>query len=477
MLGCQYKDGIDAESRDLRYPGALRRLHRGRPRANVLDPARAPGRSLRSAARLSAARGAPRLRVHADPRPRPVTVTASGALGALWRDAGLPADALARVTLAGADPVMPSSFAVGSAAQAAIAAAALAATEIDRARNGRAQRVAVDMRHAAVECRSEVWLTIDGAEQTDLWDKIAGNYPCGDGRWVRLHTNFPHHRDGVLALLGCAHDRDAVGAALQRRSAFEIEDAAAAAGMCVTAMRSFAEWDAHPQGQAVAALPLVEITRIGDAPPRRWTSDARPLSGVRVVELTRVLAGPVCGRTLAAHGADVMLVTSPTLPSLPAAEPDTHRGKLSTAIDLRATGGRQTLEALVRDADVFVQGYRPGGLGALGFGPDDTARLRPGIVHVSLSAYGRAGPWHGRRGFDSLVQIASGFSTAEAEAAGDNKPKPLPFQALDHTTGYLMAAVAIRALRRRLAEGAGTEARLSLARTAKLFGDREGDRQ
>lgn len=393
--------------------------------------------------------------------------TAREALARLWTDAGMPDEALARVALTGHDPVMPSSFAVGSAAQAAIAAAALAAAEFDRARSGRAQRVAVDMRHAAVECRSEHWVAVDGAPPSDLWDKIAGTYRCGDGRWVRLHTNFPHHRDGVLTLLGCAYERAAVAAALERWTAFDFEDAAAAAGLCVTAMRTFAEWDAHPQGRAVAALPLVEITRIGDAPPRARPPGARPLSGLRVVELARVLAGPVCGRTLAAHGAEVMLVTSPTLPSIPALEPDTGRGKLSTAIDLRAPGGRENLAALVRDADVFLQGYRPGGLAALGFSPDEVATMRPGIVCTSLSAFGQAGPWRDRRGFDSLVQTASGFNAAEADAAGDSAPKPLPFQALDHTTGYLLAFGTLVALERQAREGGSWQVRLSLARTAQ----------
>ena len=400
-------------------------------------------------------------------------MTASAALGALWRDAGLPADALARIALTGADPVMPSSFAVGSAAQAAIAAAALAATEFDRARSGRTQRVALDMRHAAVECRSEHWLEIDGAAPTDPWDRIAGIYPCGDGSWVRLHTNFPHHRDGVLTLLGCAHDRKAVGAALARWTAFEFEDAAAAAGMCVTAMRTFAEWDAHPQGRAAAALPLVEIARLGDAPPRARPARDRPLSGVRVVELARVLAGPVCGRTLAAHGADVMLVTSPTLPSIPALEPDMGRGKLSTAIDLRAPGGRDALEALTRDADVFLQGYRPGGLGGLGFAPEDVARLRPGIVYASLSAYGQAGPWRDRRGFDSLVQTVTGIAGEGGRAMGVDQPRPLPCQALDHASGYLAAFGTMVALARRAKQGGSWMVRVSLAQTGRWL-DRLG---
>ena len=172
--------------------------------------------------------------------------------------------------------MLPSSFAVGTAMQASVAASALAAAEIWRARTGRAQRVGVDMRAAAIAARSERYLTVDGRPAPELWDKIAGTYRCGDGRYVRLHTNFPHHRDGVLKLLGCAYDKAAVAEALRGWKAFDFEDAAAHAGLVVTAMRTFAEWDAHPQGQAVARLPLLSIEQIGDAPAPPWPQGRSP---------------------------------------------------------------------------------------------------------------------------------------------------------------------------------------------------------
>ena len=198
--------------------------------------------------------------------------------------------------------MLPSSFPVGTAAQASIAASALAAAELWRLRTGQSQRVALDMRHAAVECRSERYLRVAAKPLPDLWDKIAGTYRCGDGRWVRLHTNFAHHRDGVLKLLGCAYDRDAVKQALQDWRAEDLETAAAEAGLVVTAMRSFAEWDAHPQGRAVANLPVFSIERIGAAPAEHLPPGARPLSGVRVLDLTRIIAGPVAGRVSMAPG-------------------------------------------------------------------------------------------------------------------------------------------------------------------------------
>jgi crotonobetainyl-CoA:carnitine CoA-transferase CaiB-like acyl-CoA transferase len=385
------------------------------------------------------------------------------ALTQLWRLAAQSPDALSNVRLAGAEPVLPSSFAVGTAAQASIAASALAAAELWHLRGGRQQAVTVDMRHAAIEFRSERYFRVDGKPSPEFRDKIAGTYTCGDGRWVRLHTNFPHHRDGVLSLLGSDYDKAAVQLALSDWRAEAFEEAAAQAGLVVTAQRSFEEWYRHPQGMAVAALPVFSIERIGNAPPQPLPEAARPLHGVRVLDLTRIIAGPVCGRTLAVHGADVLLVTAPHLPAIEPLVIDTGRGKLSCRIDLRDAAGQGTLRALARDADVFVQGYRPGALTSMGFGPEQVAELRPGIVYVSLSAYGHAGPWAGRRGFDSLVQTATGFNVAEAQAAGTDRPRPLPAQVLDHAAGYLMAFGAITALSRRCTEGGSWHVRVSLA--------------
>jgi crotonobetainyl-CoA:carnitine CoA-transferase CaiB-like acyl-CoA transferase len=396
----------------------------------------------------------------ADPSPLQI-------LTGLWTDAGEQEDALQRVTLTGSEPALPSSFRVGTAAQASIAAAGLAAAEIWRQRTGRTQTVSVDMRHAAVEFRSERYMRLAGKPPPGSpWDKIAGIYRTGDGRWVRLHTNFPHHRDGILKLLGCAYEREAVQAALMRWKGEELETTAAEAGLATAMMRSPAEWAAHPQGQAVARLPVIEITRIGEAPARPLPREAeRPLSGVRVLDLTRVIAGPVCGRTLAAHGADVMRITAPHLHALPMLDMDTGRGKLSAALDLRAGEERQRLEALLREAHVFVQGYRPGALAGFGFSPEACAEIKPGIVAVTLSAYGQEGPWAARHGFDSLVQTASGINHAEAEAAGVARPKELPAQALDHATGYLMAFGAMMALLRKAREGGSWHVRVSLAQT------------
>jgi crotonobetainyl-CoA:carnitine CoA-transferase CaiB-like acyl-CoA transferase len=386
-------------------------------------------------------------------------------LTGLWRAAEQDDGALNEIALTGAEPVLPSSFAVGTAAQASIAAAALAAGELWRLRSGRRQHIAVDMRAAAIEFRSERYLRVNGKIPAEYHDSIAGLYRCGDGRWVRLHTNLPHHCSGLLALIGCEHDRTAVQRALESWRGEALENAAAEAGLVVTACRSFAEWDAHPQGRAVAKLPLFSVEQIGDAPAKALPTAERPLTGTKVLDLTRIIAGPVCGRTLAAHGADVLLVTASHLPSMLPLVIDTGRGKLSAAIDLREAHGRETLAALVHEADIFVQGYRPGAIASFGFGPEEVAKIRPGIVYVTLSAYGHEGPWAKRRGFDSLVQTASGLNMAEAEAFGDKKPRPLPAQELDHATGYLLAFAAMTALKRRAERGGSWHVRCSLAQT------------
>jgi crotonobetainyl-CoA:carnitine CoA-transferase CaiB-like acyl-CoA transferase len=318
-----------------------------------------------------------------------------------------------------------------------------------------------------MEFRSERYMSLDGAPPPELWDALSGAYRCGDGRWVRVHANFPHHRDGVLRLLGCPGERAVLQAALQGWQAEAFETAAAEAGLVVAMLRGADEWAVHPQGQAVAALPLFTIEQIGAAAPRPLGEAARPLGGLRVLDLTRIIAGPVCGRALAAHGAEVLRVTAGHLPSVAPLVIDTGRGKRSAEIDLRDPAGAATLRALIAEADVFVQGYRPGALAKLGFAPEAAAALRPGLVAVSLSAYGHAGPWAERRGFDSLVQTATGLNALEAEAAGQDRPKPLPCQALDHASGYLMAFGAMAGLLRQAEQGGSWHVRVSLAQTGR----------
>jgi hypothetical protein len=270
-------------------------------------------------------------------------------------------------------------------------------------------------------------------------------------------------------VLDCKAERDDVQAALMKWKAEAFETAAYGAGGVVAMMRPYDEWSATPHARALAQLPLITIEKIGEAAPKPWPKGDRPLAGIRVLDLSRVIAGPVAGRTLAAHGADVMLISGPDLPAIPWLSIDNGRGKLSSFVELKSEQGRATMAELLAQADIFSQGYRPHALAALGLAPDDAARINPGIVYVTLSAYGHAGPWAERRGFDSLVQNADGLNVAEAEASGrtgpNPEPMPLPAQALDHATGYLMTFGAMTALKRRAIEGGNWHVRCSLAQT------------
>ena len=388
-------------------------------------------------------------------------------LADLWTLAGGDLAALDAVALTGGEPQLPSSFRVAAAAQASIAAAGLAAAQIWKLRTGQSQDVAVDMRHAVVECRSERYLRVDGKPPPPAWDAIAGIYRTRDQRFVRLHTNFRHHRDAVCKILNCKPERDEVQAALMQWDGEAFETAAYAGGCVVALMRSHDEWSALPHAKALAALPLISIEKIGDAAPKPWPAGDRPLEGVRVLDLSRVIAGPVAGRTLAVHGADVLLISGPDLPAIPWLTIDTGRGKLTSFVELKSEQGRGVLRDLLVSADIFSQGYRPRALASLGFAPQDAARISPGIVYVSLSAYGHAGPWAERRGFDSLVQTATGFNHAEGQAAGVDGPKELPAQMLDHATGYLMAFGAMVARARQSLEGGSWHVRVSLAQTGR----------
>src|SRR5271169_6504358 len=288
-------------------------------------------------------------------------------LADVWTQAGGDPAAIDTVTLTGNEPQLPSSFRVAAAAQTSIAAAGLAAAYVWKLRSRQSQDVAVDMRHAVVECRSERYLRVEGKPPPAAWDAIAGIYRTRDRRFVRLHTNFPHHREAVCSVLNCKAERDDVQAALMQWDAEAFETAAYAAGGVVATMRSHDEWSDLPQAKAIAAMPVIEFEKIGEAEPKPWPKGDRPLAGLRVLDLSRVIAGPVAGRTLAAHGADVMLISGPELPAFQWLTIDTGRGKLAAFVELKSEEGRAQMRALLREADIFSQGYRPTSLASLGF--------------------------------------------------------------------------------------------------------------
>jgi crotonobetainyl-CoA:carnitine CoA-transferase CaiB-like acyl-CoA transferase len=396
------------------------------------------------------------------------------ALRTILSVAALRADAARGVTFTGGtDPVLPTPFRIGQAGAASLAATGLAAGELWRTRTGRQQHISVDLRRATASLRSGQYLLIGGNRAAPSRNPIMGAYPARNGRWSYIHANFPNHRAAALGVLGAAEDRDAVARAVAQWDAADLEDAIIAAGGAGGMVRTQAEWAAHEQAAAVAALPLLEILRIGDSPPEPLPPGNRPLSGIRVLDLTRVLAGPTGARTLAEHGADVLKITAPHLPDLGYQAFDTGHGKLSAHLDLRDDGDLATLRDLVRRADVFSQGYRPGTLAARGLSPEALAAMRPGLVCVSLSAFGHTGPWAGRRGFDTVVQSVSGMTLRQAELVPGTAPGPqfYPVSAIDYCTGYLMAFGAMAALHRRVTEGGSWLVRISLARIGQWIVD------
>jgi crotonobetainyl-CoA:carnitine CoA-transferase CaiB-like acyl-CoA transferase len=397
------------------------------------------------------------------------------ALRTIMPIAGWPEERAREVEITGgADPVLPTPFRIGAAGAAALAATGLAAADLWELRGGRRQEVSVDLRQAVASLRSGHYLQVNGANVRSERNAVMGMYPAKNGRWSYIHANFPNHRAAALKVLGVPEEHDAVRQAVAKWDAIELEEAIIAAGGAGGMVRSVAEWAQHPQAAAIASLPLMEILKIGDSPPEPLPEAERPLSGIRVLDLTRVLAGPTCARTLAEHGADVLKITAPHIAARDDQEYDTGHGKLSARLDLRQPQDLDTLKGLVREGDVFSQGYRPGTLGNRGLSPEALAAVRPGLVYVSLCAFSHKGPWAARRGFDTVVQNVSGITTRQGELFPGANPGPqfYPVSAIDYLTGYLMACGAMVALARRAREGGSWLVRISLAQTGRWLVDR-----
>ncbi|MEV5875160.1 CoA transferase [Streptomyces sp. NPDC052101] len=381
---------------------------------------------------------------------------------------------LARLTTATREGALEARLPVRELARACVGTCALAAAELAARRAGLAEvpGVRVDDGAVAAAFHSERHLLLDGRAPV-VFAPLSRFWRTADG-WVRTHANYPHHRARLLGALDLPADAsvEAVAARLAERSALEIEEAAYGAGGLAVALRTPKEWRAHEQAAAVAARPLVERERPAAAPARVLApldpaaAPLLPAAGLRVLDLTRVLAGPVATRTLALLGADVLRVDAPWLPELPDQHADTGFGKRSATLDLSADPG--AFEELLASADVVVTGYRPGALDRFGLSPEALFARRPGLVVAQVSAWGAYGSWCGRRGFDSLVQVATGIAATEGSA---EQPGALPAQALDHGTGYLLAAAVLRALTEQSYDGGGRLVRLALARTARWLTD------
>jgi len=339
----------------------------------------------------------------------------------------------------------------------------------------------LDLAHLLTYCTTHV--EVDG-RPVPAWADLSGVYPTRNGRHIQIHCNFPHHADGVVARLGCAPDRESVAAAIAACDAFELETELIADGMIGAAIRTLDEWDAHPHAAATRDLPLISVEQLSPADPivdPGLDSETPPLGGLRVLDCSRVLAGPVAGQMLASLGADVMRLGADHLPSVPVGVMSTGFGKRNASLDLRTADGAASMDTLLADTDVWIDAYRPGALENLGFSAERAAARRPGVVVVQVSAFDWSGPWSGRRGFDSIVQSTTGIRWAGGDAATDEHgdlldrgPLGLPVQALDYATGFLAAGVAAQLVAHQRRAGGSWLARLSLLRTRNWLVRRQG---
>lgn len=388
------------------------------------------------------------------------------ALEGLRGDLGLGAWSDQELRIEGDDPVLATRFRVGEAAATALAAVGVAVTDLWEQRTGRRQRLDVDVRAAAASLLSFMLTRVVDGESPGYGDRavVTDAFPTRDGGWFFFHGSFPANTRRATELLGCSPDGEKaeLARAIARWDAQELEDSFAAHGLCGAKLRTQSDWEAHAQGEALAAHPVVEIIQIGDSEPQPLpVAGATPLAGVRVLDLTRVLAGPTCGRTLAQHGADVLRIGSPSLPSIPHFVMDTGCGKRSAHLDLTQRGDAEQLRQLIRSGDVFVQGYRGGAFERLGFGPESVCALRPGIVYASINCYGHVGDWFDRPGWEQLAQTVTGISAEQ----GGEVPALIPAAPTDYTTGYLAALGTLVALKRRASVGGSYHVRVSLCRT------------
>lgn len=403
-------------------------------------------------------------------------ITDSVLLSQLWQELGGHATATDAVHFCGRRRGLPSVYEVSALASATVAAATLAVSELLATRTGQSLRsVHVERAHIDAAFQSERLLRALGWQLPAVWDPLAGDYPTQDG-YIRLHTNYPYHRAAALRALELNESsatRDQVAAAVAERDGEVLESAVVSKGGCAAKLRSPEQWRAHPQGQSLMCAPLFDTTCSAAPYPElpRGTAavSGSPLSGIRVFDLTRVIAGPIATRFLAAYGADVLRVDPPHFEEVGALLCDITAGKRRCALDLRDEADRARFRALVRQADLIVHGYRSDALQRLGLGNDALRELNPSAVILCHDAYGWSGPWAERRGFDSLVQMSCGIAWRGRQVTGAERPTPLPVQALDHATGYLIAAAAARALTRRAQSGQTSLVRLSLARTARLL--------
>ncbi|HKK30431.1 MAG TPA: CoA transferase [Alphaproteobacteria bacterium] len=382
------------------------------------------------------------------------------------------------IAITGADPVFSTKFKIGETCAAVLGGVGAAVNDVWELKTGQRQRVSIDVRHAAGALRSTTYLQRPGADGTfqpvvnenhEKMIKITQPWPTKDGRWVLPHFGLANLQARMLELLNCEPTPESVSAAVSKWTAIDLEDAIDKARVCGGMVRTNQEWLASEHGQVLAGKPIVEVIKIGDSEPEPLPPGDRPLSGIRALDLTRILAGPICARTLAEHGADVLMVTAERLPQIAEHVIDTNHGKRSCFLDLKKPEQAARLKDLVKDADVFSQGYRPHMIADLGFGPEELASIRPGLIYTSISCYGADGPLSHRGGWEQVAQTMTGI----CHEGSPERPALLPAAACDYTTGYLAAYGILLALARRAKEGGSYHVRVSLCQSG-MFIYRQG---
>ncbi|KAI9928603.1 hypothetical protein MW887_001818 [Aspergillus wentii] len=404
--------------------------------------------------------------------------SANDSVDYLWKALGLPVGSPEKLQLTGNGLGLPSSFKIAHIAQASIGLSALLAAQLYALRTSSSSvpKVTVSLEHASVEFKSERLYTLAGKPAPSPWGPVGGLHKTSDG-YVRVHDSFPHHRDGALALVGCEPNasRAELAEKIKNWCSVDLEAAAFDNRLVISALRSYSQWDVLPQAQKITDLPIT-LRKLSDGPVGLLSSmqsqSDKALRGLRVLELSRVIAAPLSGRTLSAHGADVLWITSPNLPDLPTMDRDFGRGKRTIQLNLDMQSDQNELSRLLEDAHVFVQGFRPGGVAYRGFSPDALAKRfqHRNIICANMSAYGPDGPWSDKRGFDSLIQTCSGMNVSEAEHYGAGEAaRPTPCQALDHAGGYFLAAGIEAALCKQATEGGSWQVDVSLAGVMKYL--------
>lgn len=410
------------------------------------------------------------------------------ALSQLKEVLDLPAGSLDSIKIRGQDPVLDSPYFIGEALASALGAQAAAVTEIWKIGKANAtnavqdQQVEIDTR-AAINSATGVshifqsgHLVKTGLENNPTFDV----YQTHDGKWIFIAGIYPHLKDGLLTLLNCVNTHTSISQAIQGWDSMDLEEAIAYNGLVGSVLRSEKEWRDSPQGTALLKLPVVEIIKIGESNPEGFGNSnsspiqpIRPLSSVRVLDMTRVLAGPLASRLLAEQGADVLHVSSPNLPYLLAAVLETGFGKRSTFIDLERRQDIDILRDLIRNTDIYSENYVRSGLAKYGLSPSDLASIRPGIIYVSESAFGEVGPWQNRKGVDQIAQMVSGMAATTDDKDISSSPNLLPhgYYFMDYLTGYLAAAGACAALLKRATDGGSYWVRVSLCQSAMWLQD------